>query len=429
MIPFRVINGRTSDSNDLRGIESHRPILRVLAGRAGFRCSVALLFWQPGSTAQFWRHASSQGKRYVYTGYVTSRISEGRNQVVTVENGVLELNLAEYTVEWNEQGRNRFISVLPVTDAIELEIETAAFEKALLEEADKGPLYILIEVDSPGGRVDFAKRLCAAISGLKICKTVAFVKGGQYGGAYSGAAAVSLACDRIYMVPETSIGAASMITHTDSGDVMDMKEAYGETVGEKYNSAWRNYLASLAEENNRPGALAKAMADKEVTVLEVKRGGQLCYVEQSLPGDQVIQTVNKKGDLLTLTAKNAEAFGVADGLTESRQGLLAELKCSDAVFQENQTIVQSREELDKVIRRFNKLNETLDLKFKELSAKSKKGSLTRSQAIRDFDVLISNTENLLKLKRSYPDIPVEEAEILELMNIIKAEQSSIKALR
>jgi hypothetical protein len=99
------------------------------------------------------------------------------------------------------------------------------------------------------------------------------------------------------------------------------------------------------------------------------------------------------------------------------------------VFQENQTIVQSREELDKVIRRFNKLNETLDLKFKELSAKSKKGSLTRSQAIRDFDVLISNTENLLKLKRSYPDIPVEEAEILELMNIIKAEQSSIKALR
>jgi hypothetical protein len=143
MIPFRVKNSCTSGRTVQKaaGLDELRPLF-----------SGIILFWLLAISlpcplrADTLRHNE---KDIVYTGYVTSRISEGRNQVVTVENGVLELNLAEYTVEWNEQGRNRFISVLPVTDAIELEIETAAFEKALLEEADKGPLYILIEVDSP----------------------------------------------------------------------------------------------------------------------------------------------------------------------------------------------------------------------------------------------------------------------------------------
>jgi ATP-dependent protease ClpP protease subunit len=368
-------------------------------------------------------------KDLVYTGYATSRLTEGKTEVVTVDNGIIALNLAEYNIEWNEQGRSRSVSILPVNDAIEYEIETSAFEKALTEEADKGPLYIVIEVDSPGGRVDLAKRLCSAVSGMKYCRTVAFIKGGQNGGAYSAAAVLSLACDKIYMVPETSIGAATMIASTASGQVMDMKEAYGDTVGEKFNSAWRNYVASVAEENNRPGILAKAMADKDIVVLEVERGGKKVYLEQSSPGDKVLRTVCKKGELLTLTAQNAVSVGLCDGLTNSRQELLVALQCSDAASSESKGIAQSREELEKVTRRFDKLNDNIDLKLRELSAKSRNGGLTRSQAIRDFEVLIRNGENLLKLKRSYPDIPVEEEQILELVNIIKAEQASAKAMR
>jgi ATP-dependent protease ClpP protease subunit len=368
-------------------------------------------------------------KDLVYTGYATSRLNEGKTEVVTVENGIVALNLAEYNIEWNEQGRNQFVSILPLSDSIRYEIETSAFEKALTEEADKGPLYIVIEIDSPGGRVDFAKRLCSAVSGMKHCKTVAFIKGGKNGGAYSAAAILSLACDKIYMVPETSIGAATMIASTAGGHVMDMKEAYGETVGEKFNSAWRNYVASIAEENGRPGILAKAMADKDIVVLEVERGGQKVYLEQSKPGDNVLRTICKKGELLTLTAQNAASVGLINGLTNSRQEMLVMLGCSGAACRENSLIVEAREEFEKVNRRFDKLNENIDLKLRELSAKSRNGGLTRSQAIRDFTVLIREGENLLKLKRSYPDIPIDEEHILELVNIIKAEQASVKAMR
>lgn len=377
-------------------------------------------------SADTFRHKSNG---LVHTGYVLSTQVNGHHQIMTPDKGPVELNLAEYNIEWNEQGRKRVLSVIPVNGLIGYEIETAAFEKSIVEEADKGPLYIVIEIDSPGGRVDLAKRVCAAISGMKYCRTVAFVKGGESGGAYSGAAAVSLSCDMIYMVPETSIGAASMITHTDDGEVKDMKAAYGETVGEKYNSAWRNYMASLAEENNRPGALAKAMADRELGVLQVNRSGKVCYVEDSLPGDQVVRTVCRKGELLTLTATDAVGYGLANSLTESRQTLLSDLKCSDAAYQETTLISAALAELDKVTKRFNKLKDNIDLKFTELSAKSSRGVLTRSQAIKDFDVLIRNTENLIKLKRSYPDIPVDEEQLQELMNIIKADQASVKAMR
>ncbi len=53
-------------------------------------------------------------------------------------------------------------------------------------------MLILVEIDTPGGRVDLAQRMCAAITKNADCDVIAFVKGGQYGGAISAGAAVAL---------------------------------------------------------------------------------------------------------------------------------------------------------------------------------------------------------------------------------------------
>lgn len=370
-------------------------------------------------------------KDLIYHGYATSTMKSGKNVVMTQEKGALELNLAGYDVEFNSTGRNSFISVLSIDDVIALEHATKAFEEAIVEEADKGPLMILIEIDTPGGRVDLCKRLCAAISGVRYCKTVAYINGGENGGAYSAGAAVSLACDEIYLVSAVSIGAATMITANAKGEVADMKKAYGEAVGEKYNSAWRSYLASLAEENNRSGALAKAMADKDIVVIEVNRKGQRFFIEPNdkKPGDTVVRTVCKKGELLTLSANEAVACDIAAGITESRQSLLFKAGIPDASIVENVKLIEAKEEFEKVVRKFDKLNERLDLKFKELQAKAKRGALTRSAAIRDYNAIVKNGEYLLKLKRSYPDIPYSEETLVSFINDVKAEVSAIKAMR
>ena len=366
----------------------------------------------------------------VYHGYVTGHVNDGMNIVVTQEKGQIEINLLEYDIEPNSTGRNSFVSLLFISGEIGSEHKTKAFKEAIVEEAAKGPLLILIEIDTPGGRVDLAEQICAAINETKYCQTVAFIKGGENGGAFSAGAAISLACDKIYMAPATSIGAATLIT-SGGGEVTDMKEAYGETVGEKFNSAWRTFLASLAQKNNRSGALAKAMADKDIVVLEVERRGKALFIEpkEKLSADTLVRTVCRKGELLTLTADNAVRCNIADGIADSKQALLVELGYGNTPIRKNQSLVNAKEEFEKVLRKFDKLNEKLDLKFKELRAKSERGSLTRNQALRDYEVIIKNGKYLLNLKRSYPDIPYEEDDILSFINSVKAEYASIKAMR
>jgi hypothetical protein len=130
-----------------------------------------------------------------------------------------------------------------------------------------------------------------------------------------------------------------------------------------------------------------------------------------------------------MPANDAVLWRFADGLANSRSALLADMGYPEAAAVESQTLQESEAEFDKVIRKFNQLNDVLDLKFKEIVAKSQRGSLTRNQAVKDFDKLVRSAEYLLKLKRNYPDIPVSEESIIELVNSIKAEYSSIKAMR
>lgn len=370
-------------------------------------------------------------KDIVYHGYSTSQFSNGKNVVITQEKGSIELNLASYDIEYNHTGRNNFVSVLNISDVIAYDHATKAFEQAIVEEADKGPLLILIEIDTPGGRVDLCKRICAAISSARHSKTVAYINGGENGGAYSAGAAISLACDEIYLVPQVSIGAATMIAASADGKVADMKKAYGDTVGEKYDSAWRSYLASLAEENNRSGAIAKAMADKDIVVIEVARDEQRFFIEpqDKHSGDKVIRTVCDKGELLTLSAQEAVACNIAAGITESRQTLLVDSGIANADVIENVKQAEAEEEFEKVLRKFEKLNERLDLKFKELISKSRRNALTRSSAMRDYDAIIRSGQYLLKLKRSYPDIPYTEESLIGFVNDVKAEYAAIKAMR
>ena len=369
-------------------------------------------------------------KDIVYHGYATGQINDGMNIVVTQEKGQVEINLAEYMVEPDSTGRNPFISLLFISGQIDLEHETKAFEEAIVEEADKGPLLILIEIDTPGGRVDLAEQICAAINDIKYCQTVAYIAGGENGGAFSAGAAISLACDKIYMAPGTSIGAATLIA-AGGGDVSDMKEIYGETVGEKFNSAWRTFLASLAQKNNRSGALAKAMADKDIVVVEIERKGKTLYIQpnQKRPADTLIRTVCQKGELLTLAADDAVRCNIADGIADSKQALLVELGHGNTPIKKNQNLVEASEEFERVLRKFNQLNERLDLKFKELIAKSERRSLTQNQALRDYEDIIKNGKYLLNLKRSYPDIPFDEQDLIAFLNSVKAEYASIKAMR
>jgi len=311
------------------------------------------------------------------------------------------------------------VLVVPVDGPILYEIETAAFEGVISAAAQDKPALILVEIDTPGGRVDFAQRMCTAITKVADCNVIAFVKGGQYGGAISAGAAVSLSCDKIYMANNTVIGAATLVTlsKAKTQDRGDKEKSYKEVVDEKHSSIWRAYLASLAQQNNRPGLLARAMVDSSIEVIEVNDSSKRLFIEpiNKRPGQQTVRTWNKAGSLVTLTAEEAVECGIADGLVNSQQELLKQMQAGDANVVVDKKVASARRELQIAQRRADDIEKSLDLKAKQFEYPQPAGkalSIMRG-ARTDF-------ETLKTLAQKYPDLNIDIKEVEEILNSINA---------
>ncbi len=311
------------------------------------------------------------------------------------------------------------VLVVPVEGPILYEIETAAFEEVMSAAAEEKPALILVEIDTPGGRVDFAQRMCTAITKTTDCNVIAFVKGGQYGGAISAGAAVALSCNKIYMAKNTVIGAATLVTlsKAKTQDRGGREKSYKEVVDEKSSSIWRAYLASLAQQNNRPGLLARAMVDSSIEVIEVNEASKRLFVEpvNKKPDQQVVRTWNKSGSLVTLTAEEAVDCGIADGLASSQQALLQQFQAGKANIVVDKKIASARREMQIVQRRVDQIEKSLDLKAKQFQYPQPAGkalSIMRG-ARNDF-------ETLKTLAEKYPDLNIDIKEVEEILNSINA---------
>ena len=350
---------------------------------------------------------------------------EAPTSVFTLEKGLLKLNPKEWDVKRDSLGRNNKVIVVPVEGQIMNEIETDAFEKAIADSSNEGPLFILVEIDTPGGRVDLAQRMCTAIIDVD-CNTIAYVKGGKYGGAISAGAAVALSCSKIYMAEDTIIGAATLIAAPKEKEQLKDKK-YGDVVDEKYSSAWRAYLAALAQQNDRPGLLARAMVDNTIEVVEVNQGAKRLFIEpvNKKPDQQVARTWNKSGSLLTLTAREAVDCTIADGLVGSREQLLERLNAGDANVVADKKVTNARKELQLAQRR-------MDEALKDFYGKVEQSKY--SQPMPKFMSMLrearTDVETLKTLSKKYPDLHFDtESAEKELAAINAAYENALRESR
>ncbi|MBN1126330.1 MAG: hypothetical protein JXA82_15090 [Sedimentisphaerales bacterium] len=367
--------------------------------------------------------------RQVLHGYATSRILGEKTTIQTTEKGPIQVNLAEYEVRPDTQGRNNHVAVLSIPDSIDLEFEVAAFEKAIVTEADKGPLFILIEIDTPGGRNDLMMRLCGAITKTKQCRTVAYVPGGPNGGAYSAGAAIALACDKLYMARNTAMGGAtSVLIHPELG-IVDVEKVLGERAAEKISSISRNYFASLAQRNNRPGALAKAMENKDLEVIEVLDRGQHRFIEseEKTSNQKVVRVWSPKGKVLTLPAEDAVQCGMADKAVLSREEVLQDLNAATATIIENKQSNEAREQYKRMEERFEKMATDLETDLKQFVIT--KGQMDRRQALALFREMSKKADMLARIKKAYPDIPYDQENLDDLNSTLQAIYESIRSIR
>jgi membrane-bound serine protease (ClpP class) len=182
---------------------------------------------------------------------------------------------------------------VPVHGVIELGI--APFIARSIREAEaEGARAVILDIETPGGRIDAAQQIVNAIKEARI-PVYAYVNRR----AFSAGAMIALATDRIYMRPGSVIGAA---TPVDGG---------GTKAPEKIVSAMRSEMRALAEARKLDPRIAEAMVDESIEI----------------PG------VVEKGKLLTLTTEEAVRVGYAqqvDGWT----ALMAELRSVGAPVKE-----------------------------------------------------------------------------------------------
>jgi membrane-bound serine protease (ClpP class) len=172
---------------------------------------------------------------------------------------------------------------VPVTGTIELGL--APFVGRSIREAEEsGAAAVILDIDTPGGRIDAAWEIIDDIRDAKV-PVYAFVNRR----ALSAGAMIALAADGLYMRPGSTLGAATPV------------DGQGTKASEKMVSAMRSEFRALAEERGFDPRIGEAMVDEAIEVPGVVAAGQL----------------------LTLTTEEAIGLTVASGVVEDYESLLS----------------------------------------------------------------------------------------------------------
>jgi len=290
-----------------------------------------------------------------FYGFRTQKSSAKKTLVYNDSTKKLDaLDLLDYEVAMDGKGRRNSVVMVSITDAETLLSEDVSkmVSEAIVKASNTGPQLVLLKIDNPGGRGDYMKEVCSTIAKTDNCKVVAYISGGSFGGGFSAAAVLALACQKIYIAPTASISSIGPFVETSDQDFMKL---YSSDSLASYSI----FAATLAEQHQRPALLARALLDKKISIVEVTdTDGKTSLVEKSLrqPAQTIVKTLcegfsdsieksvasaDQKDSspaipadihsrVLNLTAAEAVRLKLADRIAYSVQDVLADMNVSDA---------------------------------------------------------------------------------------------------
>lgn len=187
----------------------------------------------------------------------------------------------------NAAAAQRKVYVLPIRDNIMpplVYLVRRGVKEAMEAKAD----LLVLDMETNGGRVDTTREVISVLNEFK-GDTVTFVNKD----AFSAGAFIAVATKKIYMAPESVIGAAAPIMPSPGGNGV---EKLPDTYEKKMTSAVKAMFRSTAEKNGHNIAVVEAMIDKS-------SGLVMTNVVDGVTNRVVI---SKEGDILTLTNTEAE---------------------------------------------------------------------------------------------------------------------------
>src|SRR5438046_1698597 len=151
--------------------------------------------------------------------------------------------------------------------------------RGVKEAMDAKADLLLLDMDTNGGRVDVTEDIIEILNNFK-GQSATYVNRK----AFSAGAFISVATQKIFMAPQSVIGAAAPIMLIPGGAPQDMPE----TMQAKMNSALRALVRTSAEKNGYNTAVVEKMIDKGK---ELKVDGKV---------------IKDKREIVTLTNTEAE---------------------------------------------------------------------------------------------------------------------------
>ncbi|MCK4999591.1 MAG: hypothetical protein KAS23_08645, partial [Anaerohalosphaera sp.] len=204
---------------------------------------------------------------------------------------------------------------------------------------DAGATYLIYEIGTYGGGVkpadDISKYLILEVGKTPGVKTVAYVTTE----AISAGSMISVACNDIIMLENTTIGDCAPINMGGSLEGVER---------EKTESFIRAIFSRSAEANNYPEPLLHAMVTQAIEVYRVKNlatGAFEFFETVDLPKDAALydlenkELVVKDTELLTLTSKKAQEYGVSRATVQNLDEAITFLQERDNVTFQGQPMV------------------------------------------------------------------------------------------
>ena len=176
----------------------------------------------------------------------------------------------------NEAGSDRVrrVYILPVRDDIAPPI-VYLLRRGVKEAMEAGAEVLVLDMETNGGRFDSTKEIIQILDQFE-GQTVTYVNRD----AYSAGAFIAVATQRIYMAPQSVIGAAAPVLMAPGGGGVDQMPA---TMEAKMTSAVAARVRASAEKNGHNPQVVEAMINKNKR-LEIDG-----------------QVLNEEGQILTLT--------------------------------------------------------------------------------------------------------------------------------
>ncbi|WP_406696853.1 NfeD family protein [Singulisphaera sp. Ch08] len=191
-------------------------------------------------------------------------------------------------------------------DTVQRSYLTRRIEQARQEKVN----LVFFEINSEGGIDMPADGIADMIAGIKDMKTVAFINDRAIGVSILAA----LACNEIVFRKGSEMGDVRQLV-VGRGQVVPLNEGQIQAIA--------NRAANLAEQKGHPAAIARAMVDPDVEVIEAtdNKTGAVSQVLQSdiqaEPGRYLNPRVRKSsGEVLTVTAEDAVSYGLGQMVNE-----------------------------------------------------------------------------------------------------------------